>query len=83
MRAAFPMRLGHGSINARAVLTKRAVQIADVRLDPEYAAEAPVPQRRLAQRCCRADAARGRVIGTISRQSRPSPGFSPRSRSRC
>ena len=36
MRAAFPMKLGRASINARAILEKAPVQIADVRLDPEY-----------------------------------------------
>ncbi|MEO6746610.1 MAG: GAF domain-containing protein, partial [Caldimonas sp.] len=36
MRAAFPMKPGRGSINARAILAKAPAQIADVDLDPEY-----------------------------------------------
>ena len=36
MRAAFPMKPGRGSINARTILAKAPVQIADVDLDPEY-----------------------------------------------
>ena len=36
MRAAFPMKPGRGSINARTILAKAPVQIVDVDLDPEY-----------------------------------------------
>jgi two-component system, NtrC family, sensor kinase len=36
MRAAFPMKPGRGSINARTILAKAPVEIADVNLDPEY-----------------------------------------------
>jgi GAF domain-containing protein/CheY-like chemotaxis protein len=36
MRAAFPMKPGRSSINARAIQTKAPAQIADVDLDPEY-----------------------------------------------
>ncbi len=36
IRAAFPMKPGRGSINARTILAKAPVQIADVDLDPEY-----------------------------------------------
>jgi len=36
MRAAFPMKPGRSSINARTILAKAPVQIADVHLDPEY-----------------------------------------------
>jgi two-component system NtrC family sensor kinase len=36
MRAAFPMKPGRGSVNARTILAKAPVQIVDVDLDPEY-----------------------------------------------
>jgi two-component system, NtrC family, sensor kinase len=36
MRAAFPMKPGRGSVNARTILAKAPVQIVDVHLDPEY-----------------------------------------------
>ncbi|HEY2188930.1 MAG TPA: GAF domain-containing protein, partial [Caldimonas sp.] len=36
MRAAFPMQIGRGTANGRAILERGPVQIADVGLDPEY-----------------------------------------------
>jgi signal transduction histidine kinase len=37
MRAGFPMKPGHGSISARAILARGPVQIPDVLADPDYA----------------------------------------------
>ncbi len=36
MRASFPMKIGRGSANARAMLDRVPVQIADLREDPEF-----------------------------------------------
>ena len=78
MRAAFPMKLGPGSINARAVMTKGPVQI-DATSDstPSTAlktqAEAAAGAAPLAVPMLLAMA---EVIGAISRVSRPSPACS-------
>ncbi|HRH88085.1 MAG TPA: GAF domain-containing protein [Rubrivivax sp.] len=44
MRAAFPMKPGRGSINARTIQAKAPVQVTDVDLDPEYQVTAAAHQ---------------------------------------
>ena len=42
MRGAFPVRPGHGSVNARAIMTAAPAQVPDIRLDPDYQLTGPV-----------------------------------------
>ncbi|HYN61496.1 MAG TPA: GAF domain-containing protein, partial [Rubrivivax sp.] len=66
MHAAFPMRSGSGSINARAIRDRAAVQIADVLADRGY--EAKAAAQRAGYRSGLAVPMRkdGRVVGAIA-----------------
>jgi GAF domain-containing protein len=74
MRAAFPMKLGPGSINARAILTKAPVQIADVRLDPEYTLKAEAEKGGWRSSVAVPMILNGEVIGGVA-VSRAEPGL--------
>ena len=76
MRAAFPMKLGPGSINARAVMTKGPVQIADIRLDPEYGLKTQAEEGGWRSAVAVPMLLHGQVIGAVT-VCRAEPGLFP------
>src|SRR5204862_389797 len=73
MRAAFPMPLSQGSINARAVLRKAPVQIPDIRLDPEYTLKSAADQGGWRSALAVPMLSEGHVIGALT-VAREQPG---------
>ncbi|MEO8312565.1 MAG: GAF domain-containing protein, partial [Caldimonas sp.] len=76
MRAAFPMKLGRGSIHARAILTKAPAQIADVRLDAEYELKSAAHQGGWRSSIAVPMLLHGDVIGAVA-VAREEPGLFP------
>lgn len=73
MRAAFPVKPGHGSVNARAIVTAAPAQVPDIRLDPNYQLAGPVAQAGLRSMLGVPMVQNGRVIGVIG-LGREAPG---------
>ena len=65
MRAAFPVRPGHGSVNARAIVTAAPAQVPDIQLDPNYQLSGPVARAGLRSMLGVPMVQNGRVIGVI------------------
>jgi GAF domain-containing protein/CheY-like chemotaxis protein len=76
MRAAFPMKLSRGSINARAIMTKAPIQIPDVRLDAEYGMKAAAEAGAWRSSVAVPMLLHEDVIGAIA-VCRPDPGLFP------
>ena len=76
MRAAFPMKPGRGSINARTIQAKAPVQVADVDLDPEYQVTAAAHQLGFRAGLGVSMLFEGEVIGAIF-VGRAEPGVFP------
>ena len=73
MRAAFPMPLTRGSINARAILARGPVEIADIRLDPEYSLKSAADQGGWRSALAVPMLSDGQVIGALT-VAREQPG---------
>ena len=65
MRAAFPVKPGHGSVNARAIVTAAPAQVPDIRLDPNYQLTGPVASAGLRSMLGVPMLQGGKVIGVI------------------
>src|SRR4030095_1104645 len=65
MRAAFPMKPGRGSINARTILAKAPVQVVDVQVDPESHVTAAATQSGFRSGLGVPMLFEGKVIGAI------------------
>jgi signal transduction histidine kinase/putative methionine-R-sulfoxide reductase with GAF domain len=73
MRAAFPVKPGHGSVNARAIVTAAPAQVPDIRLDPNYQLGGPVASAGLRSMLGVPMLHNGKVIGVIG-LGREAPG---------
>ncbi|MGL6112506.1 MAG: GAF domain-containing protein, partial [Rubrivivax sp.] len=73
MRAAFPVKPGHGSVNARAIVTAAPAQVPDIRLDPNYQLTGPVSRAGLRSMLGVPMLQHGQVIGVIG-LGRKAPG---------
>jgi signal transduction histidine kinase/CheY-like chemotaxis protein len=73
MRAAFPVKPGHGSVNARAIVTAAPAQVPDIRLDPNYQLGGPVASAGLRSMLGVPMLQNGQVIGVIG-LGREAPG---------
>ncbi len=73
MRAAFPVKPGHGSVNARAIVTAAPAQVPDIRLDPNYQLTGPVASAGLRSMLGVPMLQHGQVIGVIG-LGRKAPG---------
>jgi GAF domain-containing protein/CheY-like chemotaxis protein len=76
MRAAFPMKLGRGSSNARAIMERAPVQIPDVHADEEYELNAQARQACFRSVLSVPLLREGRPIGTVG-VAREQPGAFP------
>jgi GAF domain-containing protein len=74
MRASFPMKPGRGSINGRAILAKAPAQIADIRIDPDYALKAAADQGDWRSAVAVPMIFKGEVIGSVA-VTRAEPGL--------
>ena len=73
MRAAFPVKPGHGSVNALAIVTAAPAQVPDIRLDPNYQLTGPVASTGLRSMLGVPMLQNGQVIGVIG-LGREAPG---------
>ena len=73
MRAAFPVKPGHGSVNARAIVTAAPAQVPDIRLDPNYQLTGAVSRAGLRSMLGVPMLQHGQVIGVIG-LGRKAPG---------
>jgi GAF domain-containing protein/DNA-binding response OmpR family regulator len=73
MRAAFPVKPGHGSVNARAIVSAAPAQVPDIRLDPNYQLGGPVDSAGLRSMLGVPMLQNGQVIGVIG-LGRKAPG---------
>jgi len=73
LRAAFPVKPGHGSVNARAIVTAAPAQVPDIQLDPSYQLAGPMANAGMRSMLGVPILQNGQVIGVIG-LGRETPG---------